>query len=507
MLSGFEAQWLILSCIAIVVFVLYKFLVARNKSSLPLLPGPRPLPLLGNVLQFPTQNLGRGFRELSDKYGDVVHLRILGRSIILIGSYEAACDILEKRSANNSDRPPSAMVEMTDLDWVFVFKSYGPEWRKYRRVMHNAFTPDAITRYWPVQLQTTRELLRNLLTSPTNFSAHIHFSFAATVLRVVYGLDITPGDDEYYQLIERLGSITADIATPGQHSVEAFPSMRYLPSWLPGMGFKKQAAAWKLECAHVRDSLYKYARETMVRTGVKESILTMMTEKYAEEDLIKNMTATIYSSSADTTNAAAHALILALAMHPEVQRKAQAELDNVIGPDRLPEFSDRDALPYVRAIVKEVVRWHAVAPVGGAHRSTVDDEYNGYFIPAQSIIIPNQWAMSRDPAHYPNPDAFNPDRFFLNGELNPNVRDPATFAFGFGRRICPGRHFAEATLFIMCASILHTMDIGPALDENGVPKKLEMKTDGLAVEHPKPFECRFTARNARMKDLVFASEA
>ncbi|KAI0334559.1 cytochrome P450 [Cubamyces sp. BRFM 1775] len=507
MLRGFSAQWPILPCVAIVVFVLYRFLVPRNKRTLPLPPGPPPLPLLGNVLQFPTQNLGQGFRELSEKYGDVVHLRVLGRSIILIGSYEAACDILEKRSAIYSDRPPSAMVELTDLDWVFVFKHYGPEWRKYRRAMHSAFTAEAITRYWPVQLQTTRELLRNLLTSPANFSAHIHFSFAATVLRMVYGLDITPGDDRYYQLIERLGSITADIATPGQHRVEAFPSMRYLPSWFPGMGFKKQADAWKEECAAVRDSMYDSAKETMNRTGVKESILTMLTEKYAEEDLVKNMTATIYSSSADTTNAAAHALILALAMHPEVQRKAQAELDSVIGPDRLPEFSDRDALPYVRAIVKEVVRWHAVAPVGGAHRSTADDEYNGYFIPAKSIIIPNQWAMSRDPAHYPNPDSFNPDRFLINGEFNPNVRDPATFAFGFGRRICPGRHFAEATLFIMCASILHTMNIIPALDENGVPKKLEMKTDGLAVEHPKPFECRFTARNAHMKELVLASDA
>ena len=95
------------------------------------------------------------------------------------------------------------------------------------------------------------------------------------------------------------------------------------------------------------------------------------------------------------TNASTHALILALAMHPEVQRKAQAELDNVVGPDRLPEFSDRDALPYVNAIVKEIVRWHAVAPVGGAHRSEADDEYNGYFIPAKSIIIPNQWCAGR----------------------------------------------------------------------------------------------------------------
>ena len=87
-------------------------------------------------------------------------------------------------------------------------------------------------------------------------------------------MDISPGDDKYYQLIERLGLITADIATPGQHSVEAFPSLRYLPSWLPGMGFKKQAAVWREESAAVRDSLYKSAKETMVSQNARTKAMT-----------------------------------------------------------------------------------------------------------------------------------------------------------------------------------------------------------------------------------------
>lgn len=86
-----------------------------------------------------------------------------------------------------------------------------------------------------------------------------------------------------------------------------------------------------------------------------------------------------------------HAFFLAMVQFPEAQKKAQCELDMVIGPDRLPEFADRDALPYVRALVKEVMRWHSVAPTAIAHRTVDKDEYKGYRIPAGSIIVPNSW--------------------------------------------------------------------------------------------------------------------
>ena len=90
-------------------------------------------------------------------------------------------------------------------------------------------------------------------------------------------------------------------------------------------------------------------------------------------------------------NASVHAFLIAMALHPDVQKKAQAELDAVVGPNRLPQFSDRSALTYVNALVKEVLRWHIIAPVGVPHRSVDDDEYNGYFIPAGSIVMANAW--------------------------------------------------------------------------------------------------------------------
>ena len=148
------------------------------------------------------------------------------------------------------------------------------------------------------------------------------------------------------------------------------------------------------------------------------------------------------------------AFFLAMAMHPQEQRAAQQQLDAVVGPDRLPEFSDVDAVPYVQAIVKETLRWHIITPMGIPHVAVEDDEYNGYHIPAGTVISPNLWyassddsqspnsaertllcdrAMSRDPVKYPDPEAFMPSRFIATGDKHA-ADVPSQFVFGFGRR-------------------------------------------------------------------------
>lgn len=147
-----------------------------------------------------------------------------------------------------------------------------------------------------------------------------------------------------------------------------------------------------------------------------------------------------------------------MSLYPDVQKRAQAELDAVVGPSRLPEHADRDALPYLDAIVKETMRWHPATPVGVSHFSTTDDEYDGHFIPKASIVVVNIWyqyplrclswpwsvpvrsfhfsprSILHDADTYPQPDEFIPERFLKDGQLNPEVRDPATVLFGFGRR-------------------------------------------------------------------------
>ena len=126
-----------------------------------------------------------------------------------------------------------------------------------------------------------------------------------------------------------------------------------------------------------------------------------------------------------------------MVLHPTEQKKAQAELDAVVGTDRLPEFSDEDSLPYVTAVLKETLRWLPVAPQAIAHCTNADDEYNGYFIPKGTTVIGNSWAILHDEERYPEPFKYVPERFLKDGKINPQVLDPEVAAFGFGRRFVP----------------------------------------------------------------------
>ena len=121
-------------------------------------------------------------------------------------------------------------------------------------------------------------------------------------------------------------------------------------------------------------------------------------------------------------------------INPDVMKKAQEELDRVVGKKHLPDFTDRDNLPYVSALVKELFRWGPPLPVSVPKRTTQDDVYRGYFIPAGTTVIESIWAVFRDPNLYPDPETFNPDRFLKDGKVDPSVLNPEDRVFGSGRR-------------------------------------------------------------------------
>ncbi|KAI3601251.1 cytochrome p450 [Moniliophthora roreri] len=168
-------------------------------------------------------------------------------------------------------------------------------------------------------------------------------------------------------------------------------------------------------------------------------------------------------------------------LHPEYQERAHQEIISIVGKDRLPEYRDRDSLLFVECILQETLRWHPVVPLGVPHRSLADDMYKGMLIPKGTIMIPNIHGMSRDKNIYSNPEAFDPTRFLPAPEGKGEPHFAA--AWGFGRRICPGRHFADLALWHAMACILATLEILPEKDENGKVLLPEIRfTDGLASQ-------------------------
>lgn len=186
----------------------------------------------------------------------------------------------------------------------------------------------------------------------------------------------------------------------------------------------------------------------------------------------------------------------------QVQRKAHAELDRVIGKYRLPILADRDKLPYIDAIIKETHRWRPVAPTGVPHAALQDDIYDGYLIPKGAQMIPNVSLFASDQTAYPVPESFNPDRFMTT----PAPPDPTAFTFGFGRRVCAGRLLAESSMFLTIAQSLAAFEFGKAMDENGKEVEPSVEYGPGFVSHPPPFGVTAKVRSREMERLIVAVE-
>ena len=178
--------------------------------------------------------------------------------------------------------------------------------------------------------------------------------------------------------------------------------------------------------------------------------------------------------------------LLAMLAYPETQVRAQSELDAVVGRARLPTFADYPHLPYIRAMVKEVLRWRTVGPLAIPHLSTEDDWYEGMFIPKGTICIPNVWHMNHDPELFgENAEDFDPTRYLdASGASISDTKEQGHFSYGFGRRNCIGRHMADNSLFINIAVTLWATKLQRKKDEFGrfLPLDLDGWVEvGLAV--------------------------
>ena len=176
--------------------------------------------------------------------------------------------------------------------------------------------------------------------------------------------------------------------------------------------------------------------------------------------------------------------LLAMITYPEVQRRAHAELDDVVGNARPPTFADLPSLPYIRAMVKETLRWSLTVPFGVPHASIADDWYEGMFIPKGTVCLQNMRVINSEPGVFgSDAEEFNPARY-LDEHRRVRVldgRDEGHMAFGFGRRICPGRYVAEGTLAIDMATLLWAMRFERPSPE-GTRDKLDTRTvDGSGI--------------------------
>ncbi|KAF8840876.1 cytochrome P450 [Paxillus ammoniavirescens] len=502
------------------LYVFKRVLDSNRLRALP--PGPTGWPIVGNLFEISSDKTWLDFAALGKKYGDISSISILGTRYVILNSYEAVSDILEKQSAKCSNRPHLIMAcDLVGWGSGMLFINYGARFRRYRKHFYHMFGNRSSTAIFnPIEEEETRRFLCNVLKRPDNLAAHIRATAGAIILKVTYGYTAQADEDPFVELADRAMANISLVATPGAFLVDLIPALRYLPEWFPGTGFLRDAKKYRQLMTETVTRPHQYVLEQMAAGTANASLSSTLLEggvSPEEEDIIMWTAINIYlgtstllirvlnhalirnvfAGGSDTVVSAIYAFFLAMTIYPEVQRKAQAELDAVVGAERLPRLDDRDSLPYINAICKEVLRWHVVAPLAVPHVSTEDITYNGFVVPKGSYIIGNAWSVLHDGTTYPDPEVFQPERF-LGDSPQP---DPQNACFGYGRRICPGLHFAEASIFISVAMSLAVLDISRPV-EDGVEVIPKFDVAGGTVSHPKPFKCRITSRSANAEALL-----
>ncbi|KAF5365972.1 hypothetical protein D9758_006610 [Tetrapyrgos nigripes] len=521
----------------LIIYNICRYLLRRQKLSYP--PGPRGLPIIGSFFDVLTPRTELDtqwaiYRDMGTMYhSDVLHMNILGNHTVVVNSAKAAEELLERRSGIYSSRPPMHMAHESGWEWAFSVMPYTSWWRLHRRTFHQYFRSDAIAAYHPYIRQATSRLLRSLTciqsttmgTQYDDLQAIVRQHAASIILYTTYGITEQEDMDAFVELVNNAAESLVTFSH-GNFLMDYFPWLRYVPAWFPGAHFKRKATHWSHFTSELANKPWNQLKAS-ISSGT--AISCFGTKSLQKFDLTFNAadapgdTSDLGMSKTDSDTKMEESVslilisVLVLSHHPEIQAKAQEELDRVLGSTanatQLPDFSDRGSLPYVEAIFKELMRMYPSVPFGVPHYSVADDVYEGYFIPKGTTVVGNAWAILHDENLYPDPLTFNPDRFLktepqrgapsAKHPLNP---DPELYAFGFGRRICPGRHLALDTSWLVLACLLATCSITRISSDNTEPKSEVIDPiadfiDGL-IAHPKPFKCSITPRSAGASELM-----
>ncbi|KAL5637726.1 hypothetical protein ACGC1H_002106 [Rhizoctonia solani] len=487
------------------------------RAQLPLPPGPSGHWLWGNIAEINTPHRPvKAATEWKELYGDILCLRTVSNTTIIINSEALVRELLEKRAGETSDRPSNVFVrELMGWNTSTVLQKHNNRHRQLRKTMALVLQQSQARTYSSLHSSNLLQFLRALAKTPDDYMNHIDDSASRFIMNLAYGHEIV--EDDPLVAAVRAGQIYMEDGLATHRWVNSFPFLRYYPAWAPGGEFQKVAREGlrrRLEFANVPfDTVMdRMRRNEIVRPSFTSQLLEQKGGVNASEedvDLIKWSAAALFGGGTATTVSILATLIFCLALHPEITKKAQEEIDRVIGRDRLPTVQDRGSLPYVEAVLQEAMRYYPVVPLCIPHSTEQDIEFRGYRIPKGSSIEPNIWAILHDPNTYPDPYTFQPERYLQNHP----APDPRKYIFGFGRRVCPGIHVAYDSTFINCAGLVSAFDFEASaellasVEVLGGRESPEMWKlfNSSKIVRPKPFKCSIRPRNDAAKLLLETS--
>lgn len=460
-----------------------------------LAPGPKRALLVGNLFNFPKGRWYETFTQWAEEYGDIIYVDLGGLPMVILNSLDAINDLAEKKMNIHSNRPHTNMVfDIMGFSYWLPFMQPNKDFAEQRRLFQRAIGPRAVQEYDFVLSQGCSELLRQF----DGFSGEplglITKTVGDVLTRISYGehFFMHHGQECIQKNVEGL-QLLSWVAVSFWF-VDVVGALRYVPAWLPGAKFKRVGNQGKQYADNMRYWAFDKVKAAMAEGITDDSIVSKyLHEGSISEDNLRDAVSAIYGGGVDTTTSTLTHFLFSVTLYPSWQVRIQEEMDQVLGRGHLPTFDDLPKLSILNAVFKESLRWIPVAPLGLAHMSSSEDVWNGFYIPKGSFIHCNIGYVLRDPQIWgKDSQEFNPNRFLP--EHNPSMYDlPDIWSvpFGFGRRVCPGKHLGQRTVLLYAAAILSSYELLPFEGEHLTPNE---PFEDAVIRRVAHFRCTFRPR-------------
>ncbi|KAF9894890.1 hypothetical protein FE257_004512 [Aspergillus nanangensis] len=419
-----------------------------NKKPLP--PGPKGLPLIGNLHQQSWTAPWKTYQKWHKQYGPIVSFKCGPYQIMSLGNHEVARDLLEKRGAIYSSRPKSIWSEYKAKGLLPFFQSYVAEWKTIHKMQARLLTPRMIQSYTPILDIESKHLLMDMLLPQelTGIFDRYAFSTASALLtgeRIHTAIEVSFHEmrniiDEAFSQLHLSFLLTDNI--PGARCLSTLISK-----------CRTSGKPFFDRILHIFNRVFDSANARETWNWTRSMMNNRDSNSLSWEQRCFGL-GELWVGVSVTTSVALLVFTQLSILSPQKYLNLQEEIDSFVKADRIPSASDLDKMVYLKAFVSEMLRMESFVPLGFMRVVDQDDEYMGYRIPKGTIIFPNTWCLDHDESLFPHPEDFVPERWLGNPDL-------PLAAFGFGRRICPGRHLAYRSLHLTIARIVWGYDLVP----------------------------------------------
>ncbi|CAG2112194.1 unnamed protein product, partial [Medioppia subpectinata] len=425
--------------------------------------GPIGVPLVG-YLPFLGRQPHRDIAKLSEKYGNVFTLQLGVHNIVILNDWEAVKDAFQKDAF--LDRPKDSAFVIADVDSIINCKGFGDDngllWREHRRFALQAmrdlgFGKGSMEDRIGDEITHFTKLIDETDGQGFNFHKILTPSMSNNICHLVFGHRMDFNDPKRIIFDNMLDTLASQFSMLGV--------------------FKEIESHQKtLDPNNNRDYIDGFLNEMKIRQQRDPNT------SFTINKLAANSRA-FFGAGSETVRTTVEWLVLLAVKHKDIQKRLHEEIDDVIGRDRSPTWADRLDMPYTQAVINEVFRWKTIAPLNLMRSASEDAYILGHFIPKNTRIMANIWAVHYDPKVWNNPDQFNPNRF-LTPDAKQLIKTEALIPFSYGKRNCVGETLARVEVFLYFVSLLQRYTISA---ENEEMLSLDDKF-GLTLQ-PKESQC------------------